>query len=59
MPSPEGPFRFTASIGVTVRGDKDADIQGVMQRADAALYAAKHGGRNRVQVRRAEGVRAA
>lgn len=59
MPSPEGPFRFTVSIGVAARGEKDRNIKCVMRHADTALYAAKHAGRNCVQVLRAEGVCAA
>jgi diguanylate cyclase (GGDEF)-like protein/PAS domain S-box-containing protein len=59
MPSPEGPFRFTVSIGVAARGHKDRNIKYVMRHADTALYAAKRSGRNRVQVLRADDMRAA
>jgi diguanylate cyclase (GGDEF)-like protein len=38
----------TASFGVTVFADGD-DIEDIMVRADAGLYAAKQGGRNRVE----------
>lgn len=45
-------IRFTASIGaVPLRPDDDAeDLQALVARADAALYRAKAGGRNRVEV---------
>lgn len=47
-PSYEGSV-VTISGGVsTVRGSHPLDIPEVLRRADAALYAAKHGGRNRV-----------
>ena len=39
----------TVSIGVAVRQHDDMDFDSVLRRADAALYAAKLGGRNRVQ----------
>jgi diguanylate cyclase (GGDEF)-like protein len=42
-----GPLDVTASIGVAVL-DGDLDVQRVVADADAALYEAKHGGRNRV-----------
>ncbi|MCL7939666.1 diguanylate cyclase [Halomonas sp. ATCH28] len=44
------PFYFTVSIGVTGFKPTDARIEAVMQRADAAMYQAKHEGRNRVAV---------
>ncbi|CAM3396258.1 sensor domain-containing diguanylate cyclase [Halomonas lysinitropha] len=47
----ELPFHFTVSIGVTGVTPSDASIEAVTQRADAAMYQAKHEGRNRVAVR--------
>ena len=41
--------RVTASIGVADRAKGPATIDDVLRRADAALYAAKRGGRNRVE----------
>ncbi|MEQ6889240.1 diguanylate cyclase [Halomonas sp. CS7] len=46
----ELPFHFTVSIGVTRFRPGDANIQAVTQRADAAMYQAKHEGRNCVAV---------
>jgi diguanylate cyclase (GGDEF)-like protein len=40
--------RFTVSIGLAVTAPTDASLQAVLQRADAALYAAKERGRDRV-----------
>jgi diguanylate cyclase (GGDEF)-like protein len=39
----------TVSIGVAVRLPEDREFDCVLRRADAALYAAKRGGRNRVE----------
>jgi GGDEF domain-containing protein len=41
--------RITTSIGLAAL-EKGEDFDALFARADAALYAAKHGGRNRVQV---------
>lgn len=40
-------FRFTVSIGIAFREDRD-NVASLLQRADVALYAAKQAGRNRV-----------
>ncbi len=41
-------LRVTISIGVAVTGDGDDKLDGLLKRADDALYDAKNGGRNRV-----------
>lgn len=43
-------FPFTISIGLTVFEPGDDAPDGILARADAALYRAKEGGRNRVEV---------
>jgi diguanylate cyclase (GGDEF)-like protein len=43
-----GAVRFTASFGVTQALPGEGDVNSVLGRADAALYAAKAAGRNRV-----------
>ena len=45
------PFHFTVSIGVTCFKPTDKRIEDVTRRADAAMYQAKHEGRNRVAAR--------
>jgi diguanylate cyclase (GGDEF)-like protein len=45
----DGPVRFTASIGVAELKPDD-DLDSLLGRADAALYRAKQGGRDQVQV---------
>jgi diguanylate cyclase (GGDEF)-like protein len=39
---------MTVSVGVTEAAPGERDVTALLQRADAALYAAKHAGRNRV-----------
>jgi diguanylate cyclase (GGDEF)-like protein len=46
----EGNLRITASVGVASIPDSAADVPGLIAAADAALYAAKRGGKNRVEV---------
>jgi len=43
-----GDVRFTASLGTATFQKTDHDFQGVLKRADSALYAAKQSGRDRV-----------
>lgn len=44
-------IRFTVSVGLSqFRADGDDDLDRLMKRADNALYQAKEGGRNQVQV---------
>lgn len=43
-----GVARFTVSVGVAACHPDDDSIEATLVRADRALYAAKHGGRNRV-----------
>jgi len=46
--TPVGPIAMTVSIGLAVARAADSDAQQVLHRADAALYRAKHAGRDRV-----------
>ncbi|WMS44557.1 EAL domain-containing protein [Acuticoccus sp. MNP-M23] len=41
-------FFVTASIGLLVHDGHDLELEGVLRRADAAMYRAKEGGRNRI-----------
>jgi diguanylate cyclase (GGDEF)-like protein len=43
-------IRMTASIGLALAHDDEHSIEQTLARADAALYAAKRGGRNRVVI---------
>jgi diguanylate cyclase (GGDEF)-like protein/PAS domain S-box-containing protein len=49
--SGEGPIPFTISIGIAIFESKDTATDGIMARADMALYRAKADGRNRVVLR--------
>ena len=50
-PTFEGqPIRVTISIGCAEMSGAVADLDGLLREADAALYAAKQGGRNKVAV---------
>jgi diguanylate cyclase (GGDEF)-like protein len=46
--------RVTVSIGVSLATPEDADARRLVERADAALYDAKRGGRNAVVLKAAE-----
>jgi diguanylate cyclase (GGDEF)-like protein/PAS domain S-box-containing protein len=47
-PGPKGPIAYTASIGIAECGAGDCSVDGILAKADAALYLAKASGRNRV-----------
>ncbi|SMG56398.1 sensor domain-containing diguanylate cyclase [Paraburkholderia susongensis] len=44
------PVSFTVSIGVTEQLPGEHDVEAIVKRADLALYRAKDGGRNRVEI---------
>lgn len=50
LQSGNGPISFSISVGVTAFNPDDAAPDGILARADAALYRAKEAGRNRVEV---------
>jgi diguanylate cyclase (GGDEF)-like protein len=53
IPTPDGPLTLeplTVSVGGAVCASGASDLQALLQTADAALYAAKRAGRNRVRV---------
>ncbi|MBL8092601.1 MAG: diguanylate cyclase [Anaerolineales bacterium] len=53
IPTDTGPIRVTVSIGAaSLTVEDDPDLESLLDRADAALYAAKRAGRNRVQAAR-------
>lgn len=47
---PHGTAQATLSIGISCAADDDVDDSAMLRRADAALYAAKANGRNRLEV---------
>ncbi|SFS01480.1 GGDEF domain-containing protein [Sphingomonas jatrophae] len=53
------PLALTVSIGIAAVSPNDRDIDAALARADLALYAAKHGGRNRVVAEQADAARMA
>ena len=46
----DGVLRITASLGVATIPDSAADVRALIAATDAALYAAKRGGKNRVEL---------
>ncbi len=46
--------RLTVSIGLSLASPEDADVRPLIDRADAALYEAKRGGRNAVVMKAAD-----
>ena len=47
-PTDAGPVGCTVSIGISTMDDTTGSVDALLKRADDALYAAKHSGRNRV-----------
>ncbi|CAN5604809.1 PleD family two-component system response regulator [soil metagenome] len=48
LPGSGGSVNVTVSIGVAIGSAQDADAEGIIRRADSALFDSKHAGRNRV-----------
>jgi diguanylate cyclase (GGDEF)-like protein len=48
VPTAAGPLPVTISVGLAYLDGDDGDLSNLLARADAALYEAKQGGRNRV-----------
>ncbi|RYE86506.1 MAG: diguanylate cyclase, partial [Myxococcales bacterium] len=47
FPTPSGPLKVTCSLGVATCPEAGRDWEALFKSADEALYASKHGGRNR------------
>ena len=58
VPTPSGSVSPTISVGVAVAENGECDPLALVARADAALYKAKHAGRNRFVVAQSD-IRAA
>ena len=50
VPTPNGPVGSTTSIGLTMTRPGELNLEAILQRADMALYRAKHAGRGCVEV---------
>ncbi|MBJ7312037.1 GGDEF domain-containing protein [Rugamonas sp. CCM 8940] len=50
LDTPQGPLRFTVSIGVAVHSPQHPDWPALLKAADKAMYRAKHSGRNCVRL---------
>ncbi len=50
VPTDKGDLTVTISLGVASNAQDDGDVAALLNRADAAMYAAKQAGRNRVAV---------
>jgi two-component system cell cycle response regulator len=47
----DGMINKTTSLGISVLRKEGDTVETILKRADEALYAAKHGGRNRIEVK--------
>lgn len=56
MKAKRSELRVTLSAGIASSGDFGHEVDALIERADAALYRAKHDGRNRVEVAQADEV---
>lgn len=50
VPTADGDIRFTVSVGVAQADADDKSVEALLHRLDAALYRAKHQGRDRIEV---------
>jgi diguanylate cyclase (GGDEF)-like protein/PAS domain S-box-containing protein len=50
VPLPQGELGFTVSLGIAVLGPAPDGLESALRRADGALYQAKQGGRDRLQM---------